>query len=142
MNKPTHSILGPSMTGLILGILVGLSPLAEADAISGKAVWTLGFGLAATYLSIGVLVGLLPALGPFAAANSKRGIGFLFGLVIGAAYSIPGGFFTMVPYPLDANAAEYWREFADGGWRAFFLTILFGAVVGGLCGLFRKKRAQ
>lgn len=63
-------------------------------------------------------------------------------VIIGALYSLPGGFFTMVPYPLAPDAAPYWREFADGGLRAFVLTIGFGAIIGLLCGFFRKLNTK
>ncbi|NJK91353.1 MAG: hypothetical protein HC904_05685 [Blastochloris sp.] len=128
--------MGPSLAGLLLGGLVGLSPLAESEVLEAKAIWTLGAGLALTYLSVGVLVGVLPG---FAWTDRNRWGGFLFGLLVGTAYSLPGAFFTMVPYPLAEDAAAYWREFADGGWRAFGLTLGFGGVVGGLCGLCRRS---
>ena len=127
-----------AIAGLIIGLLLGLSPLAEASALSAKALWTLGAGLGFTYLSIGVLVGVLPLFGPFRGADSNRFAGALFGLLVGAAYSVPGAFFTMAPYPLAEDAASYWREFSDGGLRAFAFTLIFGGGVGAICGLFRK----
>lgn len=130
-----------TLAGLLLGLLIGLSPLANLDILPPKALWTLGFGLGLTYLSIGILVGYFPACGPFSNADRKRTVGVIFGLVIGSVYSIPGAFFTMAPYPLAEDAAPYWREFSDGGWRAFFLTLGFGGVIGAICGLFRKKKS-
>ena len=47
----------------------------------------------------------------------------------GAVYSIPGAFFTVVPFPLAEGAAPCWREFADGGLRAFFSTLGFGGLL-------------
>lgn len=132
---------GPILAGAVLGLLLGLSPLTQADLLTSKALWTLGLGLGLTYFSIGVLVAIIPPFGPFSGAGQRRWIGFLWGALIGAAYSLPGAFFTMVPYPLAADAAAYWREFADGGLRAWALTIGFGALIGGICGLFSKDRS-
>ncbi len=134
MRSP-HSISGPILAALVLSILLGLTPLAQAEVLPSKAIWTLGFGLATTYLSIGILVALLPSP---SSVNTSRFFGFLFGFAVGFAYSIPGGFFTMVPYPLANDAASYWREFADGGLRAFLLTVVFGGLIGGISGLCRK----
>ncbi|MEO0452545.1 MAG: hypothetical protein AAFY98_00225 [Verrucomicrobiota bacterium] len=128
-----------TLCGLVIGIFLGLSPLSQMDVLPGKALWTLGLGLGITYLSIGALVGFLPLIGPFQKASASRWVGVLFGFVVGAAYSVPGAFFTMAPYPLAEDAAPYWREFSDGGLRAFFLTLSFGGAIGGLCGLFRKN---
>ena len=136
LQEPKPSRGGPIAAGLVLGLLLSLTPLSEADDLSGKALWTLGIGLGTTYLSVGILVAFLPAP---AVVNKRRMAGFLFGLLVGAAYSVPGAFFTMVPYPLSEDAASYWREFADGGVRAFLLTLGFGGIIGGLTGLFRKR---
>jgi hypothetical protein len=84
-----------------------------------------------------LLVALLPA---WPAVDRRRLAGFGFGFLVGALYGVPGAFFTMVPYPLEADAAAYWREFADGGIRAFALTLGFSGLTGGVCGLFRKGR--
>ncbi len=130
-----------TLCGLILGILLGLSPLAERDVLSAKALWTLGPALGVTYLSIGFLVGYLPGFGLFRVADRNRWAAILYGFVIGAAYSIPGAFFTMAPYPLAADAADYWREFSDGGLRAFALTLAFGGLIGAICGIFRRVKS-
>ncbi len=132
----------PAKVGLVLGLVLGLSPLANSSVLSSKALWTLGLGLGFTYASIGVLVAVLPPLGFFVKALHSRGVGFLWGAAIGAAYSLPGAFFTMVPYPLAADAPSYWQEFADGGIRAWLLTLGFGSLIGGICGLFRKVRTD
>ena len=126
---------GSLYCGIVLGIIVGATPLSQAGVLSGKALWTLGLGLALTYSSIGFLVAVLP--NPFG-TEAGRTVDFLFGFLIGAAYSLPGAVFTMVPYPLAETAPAYWKEFADGGIRAFTLTILFGGLTGGIAGLFRK----
>lgn len=49
-------------------------------------------------------------------------------------------FFTAVPYPLTADAPAYYREFVGGGIRATLLTLIFGALAGGLAGLFRRPQ--
>ncbi|MEM1158279.1 MAG: hypothetical protein AAGH72_08495 [Verrucomicrobiota bacterium] len=131
-----------AVAGFFCGVLFGASPLLAAEVLSLKALWTLGLGLGMTYLSIGLLVGYLPWFGPFTAVAHHRGAGMLFGLCIGCLYSLPGGFFTMAPYPLAADAPAYWREFSDGGWRAFGLTLFSGAITGMICGIFRKKHGE
>ena len=129
----------PSLLGLILGIFLGLSPLEQAGTLPVPAIWTLGLGLGGTYLSIGILVGLLPA--PDAWIRSRWRT-TAFGAMVGLLYSVPGSFFTMVPYPLAEDAAPYFREFVSGGWRAFSLTLGFGAMIGGICGLGKKQKLK
>jgi hypothetical protein len=125
--------IGPAVVGLVWGLLVGVTP--SFQPISGEAKVALGLGLGLTYLSIGVLVGLLPMPGREWWAR------ILFGAVVGILYSIPGAIFTMTPYPLAEDAPEYFREFASGGWRAFALTLGFGAVVGLTSGLARHEKS-
>ena len=66
---------------------------------------------------------------------------YLAGALWGFLYSLPGAVFTAVPYPLTADAPAYYREFAGGGLRAALLTLLFGALAGGIAGLFHRSRA-
>jgi hypothetical protein len=109
-----------------MGVLISVSPFFSP--IDLNAQFLIGFALLLTYVSIGLLVALLPARRPY----------WLFGMVVGLLYSLPGAVFTAVPYPLDPAADVYWREFAAGGLRAFLLTLLAGAVVGLLCGALRR----
>lgn len=133
---PQTSWIGPALTGLVLGALTGLSPLLEREVLSPLAIRTLGLGLATTYFSVGLLIGILPN---FPGWDRSRLGGVAFGVLIGALYSVPGAIFTMVPYPLAPDAPEYFREFVSGGGRAFVLTLGFGGVVGGFAGFFRRK---
>lgn len=88
-------------------------------------------GLFLTYLSVGVLVALLPRSGPR----------WAFGSVVGGLYSLPGAVFVAVPYPLRADAPDFYRMFAGGGVREFWMTLAFGVVVGLLCGLALPRRS-
>ena len=127
----------PTLIGGLLAVLIGFSPANQPDPLSPLAVWTLGLGLGGTYLSIGVLVGLLPAPPSWVQRRWKTA---LFGAVVGFLYSLPGACFTMVPYPLAEDAAPYFREFVSGGARAFGFTLGFGAVVGALCGIGKARK--
>ena len=122
---------GPLLVGCAWGLFTGATPFFQP--IEPLARWTLGLGLGLTYASVGLLVALLP----FDNGTGRRA--WLSGLVTGLLYSVPGAVFTMVPYPLREDAARYWHEFTAGGWRAFGLTLAFGAVVGTTCGLARKR---
>ena len=122
---------GPFLVGSAWGVLTGLTPFFQP--IPAAARLALGLGLGLSYASVGLLVALLPDYG---GAAGRR---WLQGAVAGCLYSVPGAVFTMVPYPLRDDAPRYWHEFAAGGWRAFGLTLVFGAVVGATCGLARKR---
>ena len=122
---------GSVLVGLLWGLLVGATPFFQP--LEPAARWALGLGLGLSYASVGLLVAVLPdfRLGPV-----RR---WRLGAVAGLLYSVPGAVFTMVPYPLREDAPRYWHEFAAGGWRAFGLTLAFGAVVGATCGLARRS---
>jgi len=122
-----------SWIGLGWGLLMGSTPFFEPLGL--KAQLTLGLGLMLTYASIGVLLDLLP----FPSFVKCLGSKFRWGALVGTLYSLPGAVFTMTPYPLTEDAPAYFREFASGGWRAFLLTLVFGAVVGGTAVLAKKK---
>lgn len=111
----------PIVVSVILALL--LSSNLFFQPIEAKAQWTLAVGLFLTYLSIGILVALLPLWGPR----------WLFGLLVGLGYSLPGAVFTTAPYPLKEDAARIWFEFAGGGTFTLVTTLLVGAVVGVLC---------
>ena len=100
------------------------------QGISFQAAALFSAGLLLTYTSIGFLVAVLPTFQPK----------FLSGALWGALYSLPGAIFTAVPYPLTADAPAYYREFVGGGIRATLLTLIFGALAGGLAGLFRRPQ--
>jgi hypothetical protein len=122
-----------SLTGLAWGLLVGSTPFFQPIGLDAQL--TLGMGLLLTYLSIGVLLDLMP-LPRFVQGTCTK---LLWGGVFGALYSLPGAIFTMTPYPLADDAPAYFREFASGGLRASFLTLAFSALVG-LTALLPKKR--
>ena len=122
---------GPALVGLLWGLLVGATPFFQPLDLAAR--WTLGLGLGLSYASIGLLVAVVPS---FSFGQRRR---WLLGAILGLLYSVPGAVFTMVPYPLRDDAPRYWREFAAGGWRAFLLTLVFGAVVGATCGLARRR---
>ncbi len=120
-----------TIAGLAWGVFAGISPWLEEGLTAGAQV-AMSLGLFTTYLSIGMLVAILPnCLGP----------GWFFGLIIGVAYSVPGSIFVTVPYPLVEDAPQYYKEFAAGGMRAFWLTLAFGGAVGLTAGV-RKKRIR
>lgn len=96
-------------------------PIAEQIAFA--------LGLFLTYTSIGVLVALLPRIGPR----------WAFGLVVGGLYSLPGSVFVAVPYPLRDDVPDFYRMFAGGGVGEFWMTLAFGLVVGLLCGVALPK---
>lgn len=123
---------GPALVGCAWGLLTGSTPFFQP--IEPAARFALGLGLGLSYASIGLLVTVLPDFG------NGQGRFWRQGALAGLLYSVPGAVFTMVPYPLRADAPRYWHEFAAGGWRAFGLTLVFGAVVGLTCGLARKQR--
>lgn len=123
--RSRFAIFRPVWAGAILGLLISLGLLTQP--LEADAKKTLIAGLFLTYLSIGVLVALVPLWGPR----------LLFGLLLGLGYSLPGAVFTVVPYPLEANAPAIWREFAGGGWYTFLTTLTVGAVVGMICAWFK-----
>ncbi len=116
-----------ALAGTFFALFVSATPWFQEIPLSAKA----GFsgGLFLTYASIGCLVALGPACG-----HRIR-----TGALIGFLYSLPGAVFTSVPYPLAAEAATYYREFASGGGRAFCLTLIFGALAGAFAGFFRRS---
>lgn len=89
-----------------------------------------GLGLFLTYASIGILIAILPSVGPR----------WLYGLAVGFLYSLPGSVLVAVPYPLRPDAHEFYRNFAAGGVEEFVMTMVYGSVVGLLCGLSMPKR--
>ncbi|NBT23144.1 hypothetical protein EBT11_00600 [bacterium] len=115
--------------GSLFGLLTALGPWFQGLSFQAAALFSTGLFL--TYTSIGLLVAVLPSFSP------KYLAGALWGLI----YSLPGAVFTAVPYPLTADAPAYYREFAGGGLRASVLTLLFGALAGGVAGLFHRSRA-
>ena len=123
---------GPLLVGCAWGVLTGITPFFQPIAPAARLA--LGLGLGLSYASIGALVAVLP---DFGVGPGRR---WLQGALAGLLYSVPGAVFTMVPYPLREDAPRYWREFAAGGWRAFGLTLAFGAVVGATCGLARRRQ--
>ena len=129
MHKRFHK--GSALVGLVWGLLVGATPFFQPLEFVARC--TLGLGLGLSYASIGLLVAVLPE---FQAGPARP---WRLGTLTGLLYSVPGAVFTMVPYPLRADAPRYWQEFAAGGWRAFGLTLGFGAIVGGTCGLARRR---
>lgn len=115
----------PVLVSAVLGLLLSFGLLFQP--LEPEAKGTLIAGLFLTYLSIGLLVALVPLWGPR----------LLFGLLLGIGYSLPGAIFTTVPYPLEASAPAIWNEFAGGGWYSFWTTLAVGAVVGMLCAWFK-----
>ena len=114
------------LAGTLFGLLTAFGPWFQGLSFTAAALFSLGLLL--TYASIGFLVAVLPTFQPK----------FLSGALWGALYSLPGAIFTAVPYPLTADAPAYYREFVGGGIRATLLTLIFGALAGGLAGLFRR----
>jgi hypothetical protein len=114
--------------GSLFGLLTALGPWFQGLSLQAAALFSAGLLL--TYASIGFLVAVLPTFQPK----------FLSGALWGALYSLPGAIFTAVPYPLTADAPAYYREFVGGGIRATLLTLIFGALAGGLAGLFRRPQ--
>ncbi|HMB91334.1 MAG TPA: hypothetical protein VKP65_10840 [Rhodothermales bacterium] len=123
MNKQRLSSWRPVLAGLVCGLVIGASPFAYNLPFLDQALF--GLGLLLTYTSIGVLIALLPRIGPQ----------WLFGLVVGGLYSLPGSILVAVPYPLQQEAPDYYRNFAAGGAEEFMMTMTFGIVVGLICGL-------
>lgn len=117
-----------TIAGAAFGALTAVGPWFQGLAFSSAALFSAGLFL--TYASIGFLVGILPAW-------KNR---FVAGGFWGLLYSIPGAIFTAVPYPLEANAPAYYREFVGGGIRAVFLTLLFGTLAGVWAGWFRRSQ--
>lgn len=118
-----------ALAGTIFGLLLALGPWFQGLSFQAAALFSSGLFL--TYASIGFLVAVLPSFHPK----------FLAGALWGFLYSLPGAIFTAVPYPLTADAPAYYREFVGGGLRATLLTLAFGALAGGLAGLFRRARS-
>lgn len=118
--------------GLAWGAFVGATPFFQSIGLVAQL--TLGLGLFLTYLSVGLLLKIIP-FPSFVQTNTTK---FLWGALFGVLYSLPGAIFTMTPYPLADDAPAYFREFAAGGIRAFTLTLVFGAVVGATCLLGRR----
>jgi hypothetical protein len=116
------------LAGTIFGLLTAVGPWFQGLPLPAAALFSAGLLL--TYASIGLLVAVLPSFSPQ----------FLFGAIVGFLYSVPGAFFTAVPYPLTADAPAYYREFVGGGPRALLLTLLFGSLAGAIAGFFRKAR--
>lgn len=123
--KPRSKAFRPVLVGAVLGLLLSLGLMFQPLAPQAKG--SLMAGLFLSYLSIGVVVALVPLWGPR----------LLFGFLLGVGYSLPGAVFTTVPYPLEASAPSIWREFAGGGWYTFLTTLAVGAVVGMLCAWFK-----
>jgi len=115
--------------GSLFGLLTALGPWFQGLSLQAAALFSAGLFL--TYTSIGLLVAILPSFSPK----------YLVGALWGFLYSLLGAVFTAVPYPLTADAPAYYREFAGGGLRAALLTLLFGALAGGVAGLFHRSRA-
>ena len=126
-----HFYKGPVLAGCAWGLLTGATPFFQP--LEPAARLALGLGLGLSYASIGLLVAVLPDFG------HRPGRFWRQGAVAGFFYSVPGAIFTMVPYPLREDVPRYWHEFAAGGWRAFGLTLAFGAVVGATCGWARRR---
>ncbi len=122
MHPPSYS-WRPVGTAAVLGALIGFSPFLFEIPLLDQTLF--GAGLALTYLSIGVLVALLPRWEPR----------WFFGGIVGALYSLPGSILVAVPYPLRDDAPAYYSNFAAGGFEEFLMTMLFGIGVGLLCGL-------
>jgi hypothetical protein len=114
--------------GAVFGALTAIGPWFQCLPFSSAALFSAGLFL--TYTSIGFLVALLPA------GRSR----LVTGGLVGFLYSLPGGIFTAVPYPLTADAPAYYREFVGGGIRAVLLTLLFGTLAGVWAGWFRRSR--
>lgn len=117
----------PVLAGLVGGLLIGAAPFAYDLPVADQILF--GLGLFLTYTSIGVLVALLPRIG-------SR---WLFGLLLGALYSLPGSVLVAVPYPLRPDAHEFYRNFAAGGMEEFVMTMIYGMAVGLVCGLVLPK---
>lgn len=113
----------PVIAGTLAGLPVALSPYAyDLPALDQ---FHFGMGLFLTYASIGILVSLLPRIGPR----------WLFGIAIGFLYSLPGSILVAVPYPLVPDAPDYYRNFAAGGAEEFVMTMVYGMAVGLVAGL-------
>ena len=123
MDKQKARSWRPVIAGLTCGLFIGVSPFAYELPFVDQALF--GLGLLLTYTSIGVLVALLP----------RRGPRWLFGLIVGGLYSLPGSVFVAVPYPLQQDVPDFYRNFAAGGVEEFTMTLIFGLLVGLVCGL-------
>ncbi|MBS1914312.1 MAG: hypothetical protein JST22_20145 [Bacteroidetes bacterium] len=121
--RPAARSLRPVIAGTVGGLAIGVSPFAFRLPFADQLLF--GLGLFLTYASIGVLVALIPRVGP----------NWLFGAVVGALYSLPGSILVAVPYPLRPDAPEYYTNFAAGGMKEFLTTFIYGLVVGLVCGL-------
>ena len=129
VHPPSRSIR-PIAVGLCGGILIGAAPFMYDLPLADQFLF--GLGLFLTYTSIGVLVSLLPRVGPR----------WFFGVGLGALYSLPGSVLVAVPYPLRADAHEFYRNFAAGGMEEFVMTMVYGMVVGLVCGLVMPKDSR
>ena len=122
IRSASHSIR-PVIAGLLGGLMIAMAPFAYDLPLMDQVLFSLGLFL--TYTSIGVLVALLPRVGP----------NWVFGLLVGGLYSIPGSILVAVPYPLRPDAHEFYRNFAAGGAEEFVMTMIYGLAVGLVCGL-------
>ncbi|HVZ41908.1 MAG TPA: hypothetical protein VHI13_21685 [Candidatus Kapabacteria bacterium] len=121
--RPAARSWRPVIAGTIGGLAIGVSPFAFRLPFADQILF--GLGLFLTYVTIGVLVALIPRVGP----------DWLFGAAMGALYSLPGSILVAVPYPLRPDAPEYYTNFAAGGMKEFITTFVYGLVVGLVCGL-------
>ncbi len=96
------------------------APFAFALPLADRALF--GLGLFLTYASIGVLVALLPRVGP------RRALG----LAVGLLDSLPGSVLVAVPYPLREDVHVFYRNFAEGV-EELVMTLVYGATVGLVC---------
>ena len=125
--SPGRLPYAPIAIAAVFGLAVALTPVREPIELAAKLLF--GLGLFLNYTSIGVLIALLPAFRPR----------WLFGLVVGVAYSLPGALFTAVPVPLREDAPRYFHSFMSGGLREAAMTLLVGTATGLCAGLARKR---
>ena len=113
----------PVLVGVLAGLVIGASLFAFDLPRPDQLLF--GLGLWLTYASSGVLVTLVPRVGPR----------WVFGLLVGGLYSLPGSVLVAVPYPLRSDAHAFYRNFAAGGVEEFVMTLVYGSIVGLVCGL-------
>lgn len=124
---PRRLPYAPILTAAAFGLAVALTPVREPIELAAKLLF--GLGLFLNYTSIGVLIALLPSFRPR----------WLFGLVVGIAYSLPGALFTAVPVPLREDAPLYFHSFMAGGLREAAMTLLVGIATGLFAGLSLRR---